>query len=100
MRKVYSRIKYILDMKVVDKAYILASNCREVKMYKRDICIKTEVDEERIIILNINNIEDINVDTDMIILCSRWYLNRLAELDEMKRVLGKCYSVPVDEIGG
>lgn len=100
MKKVYSRIKNMFDRKQINKVYILAGNCMAAKMYKKDIQINTEIHKMNVVILNKNNIKVINLDKDIIVLCGRWYLNRLSSSKELKELLKKCYSIPVDEIGG
>lgn len=98
MKKVYSRIKNMFERNQINKAYILGSSCIEVNMYKKHIHINTDLDKSKIILLNKNNIKNIDVNKDIIILCGRWYLNKLIDIKELQLLLKKCSSIPIDEL--
>lgn len=102
MKKSLSRIiNYINDIKF-DNIYLISENSMCNKMYINYISKYIDTDKYKIIevtekrLLGINKITENN----LIILCGRWYLNRIAKKDDFNRFIAEYFkaSIPVDEI--
>ncbi|GAA0817497.1 hypothetical protein [Clostridium tertium] len=94
-------INYINNIKF-DNIYLISENSMCNKMYINYISKYIDTDKYKIIevtekrLLGINKITENN----LIILCGRWYLNRIAKKNDFNRFIAEYFkaSIPFDEI--
>lgn len=101
MKKSLRRIIKLLDKFSFDKIYLISENNACNYMYARYIQQYINTDKYKIVILNNKALKYINrKGNDLLILCGRWYLNRIAQEYGFNKLIRECFkiTIPFDEI--
>lgn len=102
MKKSLKRITNCINEIEFENIYLIAENALTTKMYIDYINQYIDTKKYRIIGLTEKSILGINKcnRNNLIILCGRWYLNRIAKEISFNRFIDEYFkvSIPVDEI--
>lgn len=99
MKKAMSRIIHSVNSLKIDNIYLLSTNSILSDMYIKHI--KKYLPDHKIIKLDNKRIHQIDTEkNNLIILCNRWYLNRIAQQDGFNKFIEHYFtiSIPFDEI--
>lgn len=101
MKKSLSRILNLLDSFTFDNIYLISENNMCNDMYIKYIQRYINKDKYKIIVLNKKALNNINLKgDDLLILCGRWYLSRIAQERGFNKLIGERFKItmPFDEI--
>lgn len=104
MKKSLNRIINLTNDIEVNNIYLISENSMCNKMYIKYISKYIDTNKYRIIevteksLLGMNKLKENN----LIILCGRWYLNRIARKNNFNKFISEYFkiSIPLDEIEG
>lgn len=101
MKKSLRRIINLLDKFNFDNIYLISENNMCNNMYIKYIQKYINKDKYKIIALNNKTLNNINrKDNDVLILCGRWYLSRIAQEQGVNKLIRERFkiTIPFDEI--
>lgn len=101
MKKSLIRADNLINDFNFEKIYLLSQNHMFNKLYVDYISTYINIDKKKIIILNSKNINSVGHDgNNIILLCGKWYLNKLAKGNNFNRFIESYFkiSVPIDEM--
>ena len=101
MKKSLNRIINLVDEFNFGNIYLISENHMCNVMYIKHIKQHIDIDKYKIIELNSKTFKRVKMgENNLIILCGRWYLNRIARENGFNRFIGEHFkiSVPFDEI--
>lgn len=101
MKKSLRRIINLLDRFNFDNIYLMSENDMCNNMYIKYIQQYINKDKYKIIVLNNRTLNNINLKgNDVLILCGRWYLSRIAHEHGFNNLMRERFkiTIPFDEI--
>ncbi|MDU6296828.1 hypothetical protein [Clostridium celatum] len=101
MKKSLRRIINLLDRFNFDNIYLISENDMCNNMYIKYIQKYINKDKHKIIVLNNRTLNNINLKgNDVLILCGRWYLSRIAQNHGFNKLIRERFkiTIPFDEI--